>query len=200
MRRRQGFSWHSGVVRARNRDAPGLQPRGWWLAAAPDASPLSLADDDHYILRFGSPDRSGGLMSSDPGMFASISLPVVITTLRGVPCLGQAAGAEGPGTPPPLMQYLPLVAIAAAAYLLLFRPERERVKKQQDLLGGLKKNDRVVTSSGIYGTVASVDREADRVILKVDESSNAKLTVTLSSVARILRDGAGGGQDDGSGG
>jgi preprotein translocase subunit YajC len=94
------------------------------------------------------------------------------------------------------LQYLPLLAIAAAAYLLLFRPERERVRKQQDILASLKKNDRVVTSSGIYGTVANVEREADRVTLKVDDASNVKITVTLSSVSRVLRDGAGG---DGAG-
>lgn len=102
-------------------------------------------------------------------------------------CLAQAA-PEQPAPPLPL-QLLPLVAIGVAAYLLLFRPERERVRKQQAMLGGLKKNDRVVTSSGIYGTVVSVDRDADRVTLRVDESANAKLTVTLASIGRVLRDG-----------
>ena len=103
-------------------------------------------------------------------------------------CLAQAAAP--PADRPPLpFQLLPLVAIAAAAYLLLFRPERERLRKQQSMLAGLKKNDRVVTSSGIYGTVASVDAGADRVVLRVDESANVKLTVTLASIARILGDG-----------
>jgi preprotein translocase subunit YajC len=109
-------------------------------------------------------------------------------------CIAQAA--DRPEAPFAL-QYLPLIAIAAAAYLLLFRPERERMKKQQDLLAAIKKNDRVVTSSGIYGTVANVDREADRVTLKIDEASNAKITVTLSSLARVLRDGADGGDNGG---
>ena len=100
-----------------------------------------------------------------------------------------------------LLAVVPLLAIAAAAYLLLFRPERERMKKQQQLLGALKKNDRVVTSSGIYGTVANVERDADRVTLKVDDASNVKIVVTLSSVARVLRDGdTGGGAGDGGGG
>lgn len=102
-------------------------------------------------------------------------------------CLAQAAPAQ-PAPPLPL-QLLPLVAIGVAAYLLLFRPERERVRKQQAMLGGLKKNDRVVTSSGIYGTVAAVDRATDRVTLRIDESANAKLTVTLASIGRVLREG-----------
>jgi hypothetical protein len=36
--------------------------------------------------------------------------------------------------------------------------------------------------------VANVEREADRVTLKIDDAANVKLTVTLSSVARVLRD------------
>jgi len=100
-------------------------------------------------------------------------------------CLAQAA--EGP--PPLAFQFLPMVAIGVAAYLLLFRPERERQRRQQQLLVNLKKNDRVVTSGGICGTVASVDREAGRVSLKVDESANVKLTVTLASVAQVVSAG-----------
>lgn len=127
-------------------------------------------------------------------MIDLLTTAIPVPTLRAAACLAQAADRP---EPPFALQYLPLLAIAAAAYLLLFRPERERMKKQQELLAAIKKNDRVVTSSGIYGTVAGVDRDADRVTLKIDESSNAKLTVTLASVARVLREGAAGGSEDG---
>jgi preprotein translocase subunit YajC len=99
-----------------------------------------------------------------------------------------AAGPAPPEFVRTLLNTLPLALIAAAAYLLLFRPEQERRKRQQDLLGGLKKNDRVVTTAGIYGTVANVERDADRVVLKIDDAANVKITVTLSSIARVLGD------------
>ncbi len=101
--------------------------------------------------------------------------------LSPVVCFAQADGAS----PPLPFQLLPIVAIAMAAYLILIRPERERQRKQQALLAGIKKNDRVVTAGGLCGTVASVDREAGRVSLKVDESSNVRLTVTLASIAQL---------------
>ena len=104
-------------------------------------------------------------------------------------CLGQAAAAGDKPAMSPIFQFLPLVAIGIAAYLLLFRPERERMRKQQGMLCSLKKNDRVVTSAGMYGIVAAVDRDADRVTLRVDDSNNVKLAVTLASIARVLRDG-----------
>lgn len=128
------------------------------------------------------------LVSSPVSAMPSPVPTVSPLSLTATACLAQAA--EPPVDRPPLpFQLLPLVAIAAAAYLLLFRPERDRLRRQQSMLAGLKKNDRVVTSSGIYGTVASVDPGADRVVLRVDEAANAKLTVTLASIARILGDG-----------
>jgi preprotein translocase subunit YajC len=107
------------------------------------------------------------------------------------PLAAQAAGGRPQGQAGPLellLTYLPMVMIVAVAWLLLYRPEQERMKRQREMLGSLKKNDRVVTTSGIYGTVANVDREADRVSLKVDDSGNVKISVTLSSIAKVLGD------------
>ena len=97
-----------------------------------------------------------------------------------------APPAEQPDFVQTLVQTLPIAFVVMAAYLLLFRPEREKQRRQQELLAGLKKNDRVVTTSGIYGTVANVDRDADRLTLRIDDA--AKITVTLASVARVLGD------------
>jgi preprotein translocase subunit YajC len=126
------------------------------------------------------------------------SFPITtVTSCLPQPCFAQAEDA-GKGSGPPLVtQILPLVAIAIVAYFLLFRPERERVRRQQELLSGLKKNDRVLTASGIYGTVANVERDADRVTLKVDDAANVRITVTLSSIAKVLRDGSDSATPDG---
>ena len=102
--------------------------------------------------------------------------------------LAQAAEGQPPESVALLVQYLPLVAIVFLAWMLLYRPERQRQQAQQKLRDNLKRNDRVVTAGGLYGTVASVDSEGDRVTLKVDESNNIKLDVTLGSVLRVLSD------------
>ena len=114
-------------------------------------------------------------------LLPAISLPSLSASLTV--CIAQAA--EG-GFPPLALQLLPMVAIGVAAYLLLFRPERERQRRHQGLLANLKKNDRVVTTGGLCGTVSAVDREAGRVSLKVDESANVKLTVTLASISQVV--------------
>ena len=105
---------------------------------------------------------------------------------------GQLAFAADPKPPAGplelLITYFPMVLIVVAAWFLLYRPERERMRKQRELLSNVKKNDRVITASGIVGTVSSVDRDLDRVVLKVDENSNAEITFTLASVNRVLTD------------
>lgn len=80
----------------------------------------------------------------------------------------------------------PLALIFLLFYFLIMRPERRKQADHKSLLESLKKNDRVITIGGIYGVVANVERDHDRVTLKVDETNNTKIDVTFSSVARVL--------------
>ena len=45
------------------------------------------------------------------------------------------------------------------------------------MIEALKKNDKVLTAGGIYGTVVSVDPARDRVVLRVDDDKGVKLTI-----------------------
>jgi preprotein translocase subunit YajC len=71
-------------------------------------------------------------------------------------------------------------------YLIVLRPQRQEQAKRRAMLAAVKKNDRVVTVGGIYGVVTNVHREADEVTIRVDEATNTKLRVTLSSLARVM--------------
>ena len=102
---------------------------------------------------------------------------------------GAAGGAGGDNSLMLLQSLLPFAAIFVLFYFLLIRPQRREQARRQEMLSGVKKNDRVVTAGGIYGIVTNVQREADEVTLKVDEATNTKLRVTLSSIARVLGDG-----------
>jgi preprotein translocase subunit YajC len=105
-----------------------------------------------------------------------------------------AVGGDGGGNPPAdgggsvniFIQIAPFLAIGLLFYFMLIRPQRKEQARRQDMLGNVKKNDRVVTIGGIYGVVMNVHREADEVSLKVDEATNTKLRITLSSIARVI--------------
>ena len=99
-----------------------------------------------------------------------------------------AAPEAAPGGGGMFSMLLPFAAIFALFYFLLIRPQRRDQAKRQEMLNAVKKNDRVITAGGIYGVVASVNREADEVTVKVDESSNTKLKMTFSSIARVVVD------------
>lgn len=83
---------------------------------------------------------------------------------------------------------VPLVFIGLFFYFLILRPERRKQAAHRQMLDGVKKNDRIVTIGGIRGTVVSVNRDADEVVLRVDD--NAKLRMTFGAIARIEGDDA----------
>jgi preprotein translocase subunit YajC len=105
-----------------------------------------------------------------------------------------AVGGDGGGNPPAgpdagpnlLYSMAPFLAIGLLFYFMLIRPQRKEQSRRQDMLTNVKKNDRVVTIGGIYGVVMNVHREVDEVSLKVDEATNTKLRITLSSIARVI--------------
>jgi len=99
-----------------------------------------------------------------------------------------AEGEAAPKGPSMFSLLLPFLLIGVVFYFLLIRPQRSEQRRRQEMLSRVKKNDRVVTIGGIYGVVANVHAEADEVTVKVDETTNTKLRVTLGSIARVLKD------------
>ena len=81
-----------------------------------------------------------------------------------------------------------IIVIAAFFYFIIYLPSKRERARQAALWDSIKKNDRVLTTSGIYGVVTNVSKESNEVTLRIDESTNAKLRVTLNSIAQILGD------------
>jgi preprotein translocase subunit YajC len=86
-----------------------------------------------------------------------------------------------------LLKLLPLVVIFILFYFFMIRaPMKRQEQERKNLFAGLKKNDRVVTSGGIIGIIASIKENEDEVTLKVDESSNVRLRVLKSSIQKVV--------------
>jgi preprotein translocase subunit YajC len=79
-----------------------------------------------------------------------------------------------------------VVPIIFLFYFFLIRPQRREQQQRQRMLDAVKKNDRVITVGGIYGVVTNVHHEANEITIKVDESTNTKLRLTLGSIARVV--------------
>jgi preprotein translocase subunit YajC len=94
--------------------------------------------------------------------------------------------AEGEGAPAggSMLPFV-LLLIFVVFWLVVLRPmKRQEANRQAKLLSTLKKNDRILTIGGIYGTVISVSDTEDEVVIKVDD--NTRLKFMKQAVMRNL--------------
>lgn len=68
-------------------------------------------------------------------------------------------------------------------YLVAFLPERKARKKKEEMLEAVKKNDRVLTTSGMYATVAALGEQD--VTIKFDDG-NTRVRILRSAISTVL--------------
>jgi preprotein translocase subunit YajC len=89
---------------------------------------------------------------------------------------------EGAAGGSPLSMLLPFVLIFGVFYFIVIMPAKKQQKKKDAMIAGLKKGDRVVTSGGIHGTVATVEESS----LLVKVSENTKIRISKSAIAGLV--------------
>ena len=92
--------------------------------------------------------------------------------------------AEGEAVDPGLRMLPAFIGIAFVFWWLLIRPMRKQEQERQALAGNLKKNDDVLTNSGMYGTVVDISDTDDKITVKI--ADNVRVKMTRGSVARNL--------------
>ncbi len=92
--------------------------------------------------------------------------------------MGLSPGGGGAGGGSAIMtQVVFFAAIFAIFYFLLIRPQQKQKRDRETMLSAVKKGDRVVTSSGLHGTVTALGehtvtlRVADQVKLEFDRAA-----------------------------
>ncbi len=105
---------------------------------------------------------------------------------------GDPAPAAPQGGAPPLASMVPLLFIGVAFILLFTFTSRRQRNQQQNLLSGLKRNDKVITNGGIIGVVVDVrekkddDIKEEELVIRVDDSTNTRMRVLRSSIVRVF--------------
>ena len=79
-----------------------------------------------------------------------------------------------------------MLGIGVLFYVMLIRPENQKRKNQSLMQDSLKKNDKIVTVGGIYGTVVNAQQGSDDVTVRIDEST--RIRVQRSCVVRLNDD------------
>jgi preprotein translocase subunit YajC len=80
-----------------------------------------------------------------------------------------------------ILGFLPMIAIVVIFYFLLVMPARKRQKKLDTMIANLKNGDRVITTGGIYGTIAGIKEQTFH--LKV--SDQTKIEISKNAIAGL---------------
>jgi preprotein translocase subunit YajC len=96
--------------------------------------------------------------------------------------MGQG-GAAGPGSAGGLASFVPLILMFVIFYFLLIRPQQKKTKEHRDMIAGIKKGDRIITSGGIHGQVTAVEDTT----LTVEISDKVRIKLNRANVAGLFQ-------------
>jgi len=93
------------------------------------------------------------------------------------------AGGEGGSSGSPVVTIVMFGGIILVLYFMMIRPQQKRASEHKKLLEGLKKGDKVLTSSGIHGVVSGLEDNA--VLVQISE--NTKVKFEKNAIATVLK-------------
>ena len=89
--------------------------------------------------------------------------------------------AGGGGIQQMLVMIVPMIVLF---YFLLIRPQRKQEAQRRAMIDSLKKNDRVLTNGGLYGTVSNVMDE--EISIRVDDARDVKVRIARNAISAVV--------------
>ena len=96
--------------------------------------------------------------------------------------LSESAGA---GTSGIMVMLIYIVIIGGIMYLMAIRPQRKEQKRMSALLASMEVGDVVVTTSGFYGVVISID-----CIVEFGNNKNCRIPMRKAAIAEVEKAGS----------
>jgi preprotein translocase subunit YajC len=85
-----------------------------------------------------------------------------------------------------LIQLVPILLMFVIFYLLLLRPQQQKLKAHRELVANLRRGDTVVTSGGIIGKVTKVRDDNE---IEVEIADNTRVRVVKGTVSEVRAKG-----------
>ena len=82
-----------------------------------------------------------------------------------------------------ILNFIPLIFIFIVFYFLIIRPQQKKQKEHQGMVANLKKNDEIVTTGGLLGTIVNIKEKT--FVVRVDE--NTKVEIEKNSIAHVRK-------------
>ncbi len=86
---------------------------------------------------------------------------------------------EGGGGGSMLSMFIMFGLVIVIMYFMMIRPQQKRQKEHQSMLNSIKRGDKVVTTSGMHGTVSELDDKT----MTVQVTDNVKIKFERSAIA-----------------
>ena len=81
-----------------------------------------------------------------------------------------------------LMTFLPIILIIGVFYLLVMRPQQKKRRAQQEKLSTVRPGDTIMTTAGVFGTVASVGDET----FDLEIAPGVRVTMLKAAISQIV--------------
>jgi preprotein translocase subunit YajC len=100
-----------------------------------------------------------------------------------IPTVTNAAGVLAMAAPPdqavsPWIQLIPFALVLGIFYFVILLPMKRRQKKVQEFLDALKVGDRVVTTGGIFGSIAKISDQS----IQLQIAPNVRVDVSRAAI------------------
>ena len=79
--------------------------------------------------------------------------------------------------------FVPLILIFVVFYFLMIRPQQKKQKNHREMIGALRRGDRIATNGGLIGSISRVANDNE---LIVEVASGVKVRVLRSMIAELL--------------
>ena len=81
-----------------------------------------------------------------------------------------------------------VVIFAAFIYFIMIRPSKKQKKEQEQTYSSMQAGDSVLTTSGFYGTIVSVN--GDTVIVEFGNNKNCRIPMAKQAISQVEKAGA----------
>lgn len=96
--------------------------------------------------------------------------------------MGQG-GAAAEGGAGGFSSFIPLILMFAIFYFLLIRPQQKKSKEHREMISQLKKDDRIITSGGLYARITGMDENT----LTVELAHKVRVKLQRGNVSALVQ-------------
>jgi len=104
--------------------------------------------------------------------------------MKGI--LTAGSGGQKSGESPTTMLILMFLLIGISFWLIILRPQKKEQAERKQKLESMKKGQKVISIGGIHGTIISVDKDSDTILVEV--AKNVQVRFLRSAISTVVKD------------